>query len=1003
MIFREKSLQARTSYFVLAALVWMVIGGPSWAQEKAAKDNPGAFLARLAEDRRLALTPEQREALRAAARRPDADEIFARLAGDPRLSLTPEQRGLLERQSSAMRQAVKPLPAIPPSPARAMATLGAELGALASAAAGPTKDRIDVAAAAAAALERFDAAHAEVLTEFTATERALRRAGLSPEVLARHTAVVAGYRQQAAAVRDDLEAACAGDLSTLASAAEALATSTEERDHRAYDPARLPYAVVQPSWREPGQPLDAPAAEAKASTGPAVRSAAELEAPSFVQAKSQTPPSPDDLAETPDVQITSEIRDLAASLGHKPLRIYDWVRNNVEFYPTWGSVQGSQRTLEMGRGNAADIASLLIALLRAAGVPARYTTGTVEIPADQAQNWLGGAETPQVAQQILGQGGVANVGLLDASGVLTAIRIEHVWAQAWIDNVPSRGAVNREGDTWLPLDAAFKQHAFTPASDVFTAVPFDTVFDPSNPPFSVDESLGKVTDIDLDQLDAAFEQWVQDADDYIIDNGVEQSFESILGGQQIVSVTSTVFAGALPYRVVERAAPVSELPSELRHAVRLRGFNTEFDRILGSATFDVQLSLPELDAHRLNLRFPPATQADADVLDAARQNGATSLPVYLIDVVPVVELDGVEIARGSALGMGGDFFLDVALIEPGRSETIPYQVIAGDEIIVGITGNGINQGVVEKRFDGFPVEDAPEYLHQVQLHYWAETDYLGEVAASRRGVHTLRLPSVGLFSSNLSVSYLFGAPRTAVYAGRSMDVQRSLVGAAGADPDQVVGWVKQSGLQGSYLEGSVFEQLELIASGTPQPNGISSVHLISHAASQGVPIYRRRGTAAAQPARGRRERHRQRPRQWPDGARARDRDRPRLLDRRRIHPAGRGDGRRRLPHLGRPRRGSHCRLPARAEAGLPLLVLPLVHRVAHHLARPVGPGVGSRRRHRRCGRPSFPHYLAWPGPNHCATADGLTQRSCQPKNVPSTCWCLVDPGRRDPWSTARPP
>jgi len=238
------------------------------------------------------------------------------------------------------------------------------------------------------------------------------------------------------------------------------------------------------------------------------------------------------------------------------------------------------------------------------------------------------------------------------------------------------------------------------------------------------------------------------------------------------------------------------------------------------------------------VRFLPATQADADILEAARTNGASSLPVYLVDVVPVITLDGAEIARGAALGMGSDFFLDVILREPGRSETIPYQVVAGDEIAVGVTGNGVGQQVVEKRFAAFPVDNAPEYLHQVQLHYWAETDALGEVAASRRGVHPLRLPSVGLFSSTLSVSYFFGAPRTAVYAGRVMDVQRSLVGAAGADREQVVSWVKQSGAQGSYLEGAVFEQLEIAAGGAPQPSGISSIHLIAAAAAQGVPVYR---------------------------------------------------------------------------------------------------------------------------------------------------------------------
>jgi hypothetical protein len=37
-----------------------------------------------------------------------------------------------------------------------------------------------------------------------------------------------------------------------------------------------------------------------------------------------------------------------------------------------------------------DIASLLIALLRASGIPGRYVHGTVEIPEDRFRNWAGG-------------------------------------------------------------------------------------------------------------------------------------------------------------------------------------------------------------------------------------------------------------------------------------------------------------------------------------------------------------------------------------------------------------------------------------------------------------------------------------------------------------------------------------------------------------------------------------------------------------------------------------
>jgi transglutaminase-like putative cysteine protease len=66
--------------------------------------------------------------------------------------------------------------------------------------------------------------------------------------------------------------------------------------------------------------------------------------------------------------------------------MYTWVHDNIAFLPTYGSIQGAQMTLEAKQGNAFDTASLLIALLRAANIPARYVHGTVQIPIDKVMN-----------------------------------------------------------------------------------------------------------------------------------------------------------------------------------------------------------------------------------------------------------------------------------------------------------------------------------------------------------------------------------------------------------------------------------------------------------------------------------------------------------------------------------------------------------------------------------------------------------------------------------------
>jgi hypothetical protein len=52
-------------------------------------------------------------------------------------------------------------------------------------------------------------------------------------------------------------------------------------------------------------------------------------------------PSAADLAETEDVQLTAAIRAQAAAFDHNPVQIHNWVRNTIEFIPSYGSIQGA--------------------------------------------------------------------------------------------------------------------------------------------------------------------------------------------------------------------------------------------------------------------------------------------------------------------------------------------------------------------------------------------------------------------------------------------------------------------------------------------------------------------------------------------------------------------------------------------------------------------------------------------------------------------------------------
>ena len=93
------------------------------------------------------------------------------------------------------------------------------------------------------------------------------------------------------------------------------------------------------------------------------------------------------------------------------------------------------------------IQSLVVGLnKKACRIPARYVYGSVELPAEQVMNWVGGAKTVDAAQQIMSQGGIPSAALV-SGGKITHIRLEHTWVEALIQYQPGRGAKHIPGQS----------------------------------------------------------------------------------------------------------------------------------------------------------------------------------------------------------------------------------------------------------------------------------------------------------------------------------------------------------------------------------------------------------------------------------------------------------------------------------------------------------------------------------------------------------------------------
>jgi uncharacterized membrane protein len=147
----------------------------------------------------------------------------------------------------------------------------------------------------------------------------------------------------------------------------------------------------------------------------------------------------------------------AAELGQDPTREFDYVRSlGYESYQ--GSLRGTRGTLWSAAGNSLDKASLLIAMLRASGIPSRYRHGALNKSLAQQLILSMFPATTQLTGHI-----PAGTQLADPANDPTLLgeTTDHWWVEAYL---PGQG--------WQDLDPSFANatigQSFVTAGDVAT-------------------------------------------------------------------------------------------------------------------------------------------------------------------------------------------------------------------------------------------------------------------------------------------------------------------------------------------------------------------------------------------------------------------------------------------------------------------------------------------------------------------------------------------------------
>jgi len=705
----------------------------------------------------------------------------------------------------------------------------------------------------------------EVLAKFEKTAQHIQQHNLSEQIQQRYTNTLESYQQQYAELMQKLSAVeTATTLEDKKAQLEAvqayLAEQQFQRSQQEFNPNNMPFNSAKPN------PENKPKFRAEDYTAQGLFNTPNVQLAALGDFTFDALPGANDpayLEATDEVLLSQPVLDLAASLNHDPVSIYHWVRNNIEWQPTWGAVQDAELTLDAKRGNAMDIASLTIALFRASQIPARYVHGSIEIPEAKFRNWAGGFSSIDAAVDFAASGGVPTRALI-SGGKITEVQIEHVWVEVAVDYFPSKAAKNIDADTWLPIDPSFKQYEYLAGLDVVQISGIDTdqlAQDVLNSG-AVNETEGWVTGFDPAILQTAQTSAQIALESHITNNMVDPTVGDVIGGRKTIVQEYPVLATGLSNRMIVAGARYNQLPTALQQQVTYSFSSNVYSASPASTTF----AWSTINNEKVSLSFKPATADDEAALQSLLPEGEitdisqlpSEIPAYLIEVLPELKVNGVVKLTGNPMNLGQELHFKTQIKHPGRSSQInyTYKIPAGSYVSVNVVAGNVSsskltalqtqlaqtKGILESndpaQLGNLTREDIlGDMFYTGTLGYFAQLLGFNQVGAQQANTQYYLSAGYGTFGYEPKVDYVFGLPTAVQPGGVVLDIPLNIVTAHNdGDRPAEIDFKLQSGVISSALEHITPEQLFNNDPLNP-PNGFSTVKGLQIAAAAGQRIY----------------------------------------------------------------------------------------------------------------------------------------------------------------------
>ncbi len=700
---------------------------------------------------------------------------------------------------------------------------------------------------------------------FADIEQHLTDHHLPGEIIKRHRDMVTNYQTEYAAMTAEIDAVNTADNDAdrearVQKALEHLKAKTHKKRQQPFDPNHLPNQSLQANPKNKPKVTAEQFTQAHYFDSPFPQLAALGD---FTFDKLTGANNPAYLAQSDEIKLTPAIQAKAAELNHDPVKIYHWVRNNISWLPSWGGIQDADLTLSAQRGNAMDIASLTIALLRASKIPARYVHGTIDVPSDAFKNWSGGFTSIQAATEYAASGGIPITSII-FGGTINKVRLEHIWVEAAIDFLPSRGAKNKDADSWISLDASYKQYDYKKGLDTvaISGIDLEQLAQNFVASGTVNDSEGWVTGFNPQLLKEAQAQAQQKLQSYIQTQMQNPTVGDVIGGAKTIVQAFPVLPSSLPNPIIVTGARYDKLPTALQQHIRY-SFGNDID---GTMINPIDFAFSKVNNAKLTLSFNPATDADEQALKALLPTGTItdlnqlpkSIPSYLIRVIPELKLNGQTVKLGTAMKLGEELPFVTGVNFAGRGEIHSprtYNVIAGSYLSVNaiagsVSPNALNQlkTALEHTKTKLESNDQTQIAALTReellgdlfrtgtLGYYAQLMGLNHIMGLQSGSHYQMGAGTGTFGYEPKVSYLFGIPKAIEPGGAVFDIPLvTITGVNDGDPVKKKQFVLQTGILSSALEHAVPEQMFTNAQNPGE--AISAVKALQKASAAGQRIY----------------------------------------------------------------------------------------------------------------------------------------------------------------------